>query len=74
MKELFKDTTEEINVTQNGEDVIIDLITDIPKRFIKKGVILPNSERDWQSANKFFKSNLHHNNEILHTDNEINVM
>ena len=36
MKELFKDTTEEINVTQNGEDVIIDLITDIPKRFIKK--------------------------------------
>ena len=34
MKELFKDTTEEIDVTRNGDDEIIELITDMPKRFI----------------------------------------
>ena len=37
----------------------------MPKRFIKKGVILPNNERDyWECVNKLFRSNLHHNNEI----------
>ena len=36
MKELFKDTTEEIDTTWNGDDVIIDIITDMPKIFIKK--------------------------------------
>ena len=55
MKELSKDTREEIDVTRNGDDEIIDIITDMPKRFIKKGVILPNSERDWESTNEFFK-------------------
>ena len=74
MKELFKDTTEEIDTTWNGDNVIIDIITDMPKRFIKKGVILPNTEQDWESANEFFRSNLHHNNEILDIDNEINLM
>ena len=74
MKELFKDTTEEIDVTQNGDDEITDIITDMPKIFIKKGVILPNSERDWERTNQFFRSNLHHNNEILNIDNEINLM
>ena len=34
MKELFKDTTEEIELTRNGDDEIIDIITDKPKRFI----------------------------------------
>ena len=46
----------------------------MPKRFIKKEVILRNSERDWESANEFFRSNLPHNNEILDIDNEINLM
>ena len=32
---------------------------DIPKTFIKKGVILTNTERNWESANEFFRSNLH---------------
>ena len=36
MKELFKDTTEEIDTTWNGDDVIIDIITDMPKIFVKK--------------------------------------
>ena len=46
-------------------------MTDMPKRFIKKGVILPNNERDWESANEFFRSSLHHNNEILDIDHEV---
>ena len=74
MKELFKDTKEEIDVTRNGDNEVNDIITDMPKRFIKKGVILPNSERDWESANEFFRSNLHHNNKILDIDNETNLM
>ena len=75
MKELFKGTTKKVmDVTGNGDDEITDIITDLPKRFIKKGVILPNSERDWESTNEFFRSNLHHNNEILDIDNEINLM
>ena len=41
------------------------------KRFIKKGVILPNNERDWESANEFFRSSLHHKNEILDIDHEV---
>ena len=57
MKELFKDTMEEIDVTRNCDDEIIDIIRDMPKRFIKKGVILPNNERDWESSNEFFRSN-----------------
>ena len=74
MKELSKDTREEIDVTRNGDDEIIDIITDMPKRFIKKGVILPNSERDWESTNEFFKWNLHHNNKMLDIDNKTNLM
>ena len=74
MKKLFKDTTEVIDVTRNWNDEIIDLITGMPKRFIKKGVILPNNERDWKSANEFFRSNFHHNNEILGIDNEVILM
>ena len=38
------------------------------------GKALTNSERDWESANEFFRSSLHHNNEILDIDNEINLM
>ena len=38
------------------------------------GKALTNSERDWESANEFSRSNLHHNNEILDNDNEINLM
>ena len=71
MKELFKDTREQIDVTRNWNDEIIDIMTDMPKRFIKKGVILPNNERDWESANEFFRSSLHHNNEILDIDHEV---
>ena len=71
MKELFKDTREQIDVTRNWNDEIIDTMTDMPKRFIKKGVILPNYERDWESANEFFRSSLHHNNEILDIDHEV---
>ena len=60
MKALFKGTTEEIDVTQNDENKIIHIIImDIPKTFIKKGVILTNTERNWESANEFFRSNLH---------------
>ena len=61
MKELFKGTTEETHVTRNGDDEIIDIITAMSKRYIKKGVILSNSEQDWESANEFFRSDLHHN-------------
>ena len=46
----------------------------MPKRIIKKGVILPNTEQDLESANEFFRSNLHHNNGILDIDNEICLM
>ena len=74
MKELFKDTMEEIDVTRNCDDEIIDIIRDMPKRFIKKGVILPNNERDWESSNEFFRSNFPHNDEILDIDNEFNLM
>ena len=74
MKELFKDTMEEIDVTRNCDDEIIDIIRDMPKRFIKKGVILPNNERDWESSNEFFRSNFPHNDEILDIDNEVNLM
>ena len=35
-KELFKDTREEIDVTRNGNSEIIDIITGIHKRFIKR--------------------------------------
>ena len=74
MKELFKETTEEIDVTRNGNDEITDITTDMPNRFIKKGVMLQNSEQDWENANKPFTSNLYHNNEILDINNEINLM
>ena len=40
MKELFKDTAEEINVTRNSDDEKIDILTAMPRRFIKKGVNL----------------------------------
>ena len=39
MKELFKETSEEIDVTRNDDDEIIDITMDIPNRFIKKRVI-----------------------------------
>ena len=34
MKELFKDTKEEIDVTLNSDDETIDIIRDMPKRKI----------------------------------------
>ena len=34
MKELFKDTTEEIDVTRNSDDETIDIIRDMLKRKI----------------------------------------
>ena len=74
MKELFKETSDEIDVTRNGNDEIIDITTDMPNRFIKKGVMLQNNEQDWESANEVFRSNLYHNNEILDINNEINLM
>ena len=52
MNEMFKDNTEVIDVTRNGDDEIIDIIIDMPQRFIKKEVILPNREGDWESNNK----------------------
>ena len=44
MNEMFKDTTEVIDAIRNSDNEIIDIIIDMAKKFIKKGVISPNSE------------------------------
>ena len=75
--ELFKDTAKEIDVWQtdvdDDENNIIDLI-DLPKGQIKKGVFLPNSVHDWESANEFFRINIHHNANIEDVNSEFRDM
>ena len=70
--ELFEDAVEEINdmSSDDNENNLIDLI-DLPKGEIKKGVFLPNSVQDWESANEFFRRNIHHNANIKDVNSEI---
>ena len=58
VKELFKDTVEEIvNDATYENDEIIDY-EDLPKGLIKRGLILPNSAQEWERANEYFRDHL----------------
>ena len=47
---------------------------ELPKGLIKKGVKLPKCKREWEQANEYFKTNIHHNNEINDINQEINIL
>ena len=58
------------NETDDNENNLINLI-DLPKGKIKKGVFLPNSVQDWESANEFSRMNIHRNANIEDLNSEI---
>ena len=80
LKELFKDTAEEIvNDAAYENDEIIDY-EDLPKWLIKRGVILPssvqeweraNGVQEWERANEYFRDHLYHSNKVKDVKKEI---
>ena len=55
---------EEIANGATYENDEINDYEDLPKRLIKKWVILPNRVQEWKRANKYFRDHRHHNNEV----------
>ena len=55
---------EEIANGATYENDEINDYEDLPKRLIKKWVILRNRVQEWKRANKYFRDHQHHNNEV----------
>ena len=55
---------EEIANGATYENDEINDYEDLPKRLIKKWVILPNRVQEWKRANKYFRDHRHRNNEV----------
>ena len=59
--------------TDDNENNLFHLI-DLPNGEIIKGVLLPNSVQDWESAHEFFRTNIHHNANIEDVNSKIRDM
>ena len=55
---------EEIANGATYENDEINDYEDLPKRLIKKWVILRNRVQEWKRVSKYFRDHRHHNNEV----------